>query len=116
MKRALLFVFLGIFALATMWFLGQQPPFHREQVPGIPLDDFRNSSPFVAKFEGVRYGPTTGSAGAPYEYLTIFLKKGDGRKLGVIDYKPDTHTLEILRSLKEGSNYDFPAVLSRAHP
>ena len=114
--RIVLFAFLGILVLTTIWFLAQCPPFHREQVPGILRGDLRNGSAFSARLDDVRYGSTTKISEAPYDYVIIFLKKPDGAKIGVIVYKPDLETLELVRSLKEGTTYEFPKVFSRVLP
>jgi len=96
--RTVLFAVLGALALTTVWFLGECPPFRREQIPGTLLGDLRNGSSFTARFDGVRYGSRTKIPELPYDYLIIFLTRSNGTKTAVIDYKPDLRTLELVRS------------------
>ena len=46
--------------------------------------------------------------------ITVLLKKADGNELAIYEQNPSTNAIAILSSLKEATDYSFPAALRRS--
>ena len=91
-------------------------------IPARSFAELQTSPPFIAvvesKMHGVWGAPVDSSSGnpapgaKPTEYVMVYLRKADGKRLGICQENPTPEEVVFVSRLREGEKYTFPSVLT----
>ena len=91
-------------------------------IPAMSFAELQESPPFVAvvesKMHGVWGALVDSSSGKfatgakPTEYVMVYLRKANGKRLGICQENPTPDDVAFVSYLREGEKYSFPTILT----
>ena len=93
------------------------------EIDGIPVLLYSNLpslSPFTATVKSKTFEKATTTnqterslpASSPIAWMSVRVKKTDGKELAIVWQNPDSNTIAFGNSLREGHSYEFPLVIN----
>jgi hypothetical protein len=91
-------------------------------VPAMSFAELQKSPPFIAIVESKMHGVwgtaldnSTGKPAPeakPTEYVMVYLRKPNGKRLGICQESPTADEVAFVSHLREGEKYPFPTILT----